>query len=267
MNTIIVDYDESARQTLHVMMSDFKRINVIGQFSTAEDTLQYVMAQQPDLELVILDTQLPQMNGVDLAIHLKEIYHDIIIIFQADSDEYAMDAFRMKAAGYVLKPYRKNELDYALESAFLLSKRTKKRVYARTFGHFDLFVDGEPVHFKSAKAKELLALLVDRQGGVVTSEQVIATLWEERPNDEGTQNLASKISKTLKKELDAVGAGNIICLGRGTRNLRVDTLDCDLYQFLAGEEQAQFKYYGEYMSDYDWGENRIEALNRLIEKK
>ncbi|MBO4998394.1 MAG: response regulator [Lachnospira sp.] len=267
MNTIIVDYDESARHTLYVMMSDFRRINVIGQFSNAEETLQYVMAERPDLELVILNTQLPKMNGVDLAIRLRELYHDIIIIFEADSDKYAMDAFRMKAAGYMLKPYRKYELDYALESAFLLSKRAKKRIYARTFGHFDLFVDGEPVLFKSAKAKELLALLVDRQGGVVTSEQVIATLWEERPNDEGTQNLASKISRTLKNELDAVSAGNIICLGRGTRNLRVDALDCDLYQFLAGDKQAELKYYGEYMSDYDWGENRIEALNRLIEKK
>lgn len=267
MNTIIVDADESARNTLVVMMRDLKRINVIEQFSNAEDALQYVMEQQPELELVILDVQLPQMNGVDLVERLKAIYHDIIIIFEANSDEYAMDAFRMKAAGYVLKPYRKNELDYALESAFLLSKRTSKRIYARTFGHFDLFVNGEPVHFKSAKAKELLALLVDRQGGVVTSEQVIATLWEERPNDGGTQNLASKITKTLKRELDAVGAGDIICLGRGTRNLIVNALDCDLYQFLAGEKEARFKYYGEYMSDYEWGENRIEALNRLIEEK
>ena len=35
--------------------------------------------------------------------------------------------------------------------------------------------------FKSAKAKELLALLIDRQGGTVTTDQVIGTLWEDRP--------------------------------------------------------------------------------------
>ncbi len=54
---------------------------------------------------------------------------------------------------------------------------------ARTFGYFDLFVDERPVMFKSAKAKELLAVLVDRQGGTVTTDQIIGTLWEDRPND------------------------------------------------------------------------------------
>ena len=39
-------------------------------------------------------------------------------------------------------------------------------IFIRTFGYFDVFVDGVPILFRSEKAKELLALLVDRRGGI-----------------------------------------------------------------------------------------------------
>ena len=49
-----------------------------------------------------------------------------------------------------------------------LTKMEGKRIVIRTFGYFDIFVDGETIPFSCKKAKELLALLVDRRGGFVT---------------------------------------------------------------------------------------------------
>ena len=46
-----------------------------------------------------------------------------------------------------------------------LTKMEGKRIVIRTFGYFDIFVDGETIPFSCKKAKELLALLVDRMGG------------------------------------------------------------------------------------------------------
>lgn len=166
-----------------------------------------------------------------------------------------------------MKPYKRSEVAYAIESAYLLSKRSDCRVFVRTFGHFDVFVDDKVVVFKSGKAKELLAYLIDHQGGVVTTDQVISVLWEDRPNDEYTQNLASKIGRTLKKELEDAGIGDLLQLGRGTRSVNLDLLSCDLYDFLDGKEDAKRQYYGEYMIDYEWGEHRIDSLNRLLETK
>lgn len=65
----------------------------------------------------------------------------------------------------------------------LLSRRLEKRVYIRTFGAFDVFVDNTPLSFRSAKAKELLALLVDRCGGILTSREGFTLLWENHPYD------------------------------------------------------------------------------------
>ena len=59
------------------------------------------------------------------------------------------------------------------------TKMEGKRIVIRTFGYFDIFVDGETIPFSCKKAKELLALLVDRRGGFVTTGDAISYLWED----------------------------------------------------------------------------------------
>ena len=149
---------------------------------------------------------------------------------------------------------------YAIESAMLLSKRNSPRLFARTFGHFDFFVNGKPIMFKSNKAKELMALLIDRQGGTVTTDQIIATLWEDRPNDEATQNLCSKIVKTLQDELEKAGVRDLIISSRGVKRIDTEKFDCDLYELLAGNEATAKIFLGEYLSEYSWAEARCSAL-------
>ena len=75
------------------------------------------------------------------------------------------------------KPYDRKDIEEVLERARLLARRQNKRVYFRTFGRFDMFVDGRAVYFENAKAKELLALCVDRRGGIVTIEEAADKLW------------------------------------------------------------------------------------------
>ena len=121
--------------------------------------------------------------------------------------------------------------------------------------------------FKSGKAKELLAMLVDRQGGTVTTDQIIGTLWEDRPNDVSTQNLCCKICKTLQKELDDNGIGDLLITARGVRSLDISKFDCDLYKMLDGNKHVADRYIGEYMMEYSWAENRAALLDRYLPTK
>lgn len=59
--------------------------------------------------------------------------------------------------------------------------RESNTVSIRTFGYFDVFVGENPIAFRNKKSKELFALLVDRKGGYVTSEEAISFLWEDEP--------------------------------------------------------------------------------------
>lgn len=262
MKTIVVDDDPIMGEHTDKELKNMPRIEFLAHFENPEEALDFATGNQ--IELAILDIEMPQMNGIELSKRLRIINPDMAVIFLTAHETFAMEAIRNRATAYVLKPYSVEDLSYAVETAILLSRRNERRIFARTFGNFDLFVDGKAVMFKSAKAKELLAFLVDRQGGTVSTGQIIATLWEDRPNDEATQSLCSKIAKTLQEELNQYGIGDILVQSRGVKRVDIDKFDCDLYELLNGEEHTTKKFLGEYMSEYGWAEERAAILHKYL---
>ena len=175
-----------------------------------------------------------------------------------------MNLIRLHPVAVMEVPFREGEIRYVVESAYLLSKRKRKRIYARTFGHFDVFVDGKPIMFKSAKAKEFLAFLIDRRGGTVTTDQMINVLWEDRPNDESTQNLCCKLVKKLQRELRAAGAEEMLVVARGSRSVNVESFQCDMYELLDGNQKIKARYMGNYLLDYSWSESQTALLDHIL---
>lgn len=139
-------------------------------------------------------------------------------------------------------------------------------IYIRTFGFFDVFVDGEPISFKNKKAKELLAILVDRRGGYVSAEEAISLLWEEEPATKVVRARYRKVAYWLNKQLRDCGAAEIVENDGGRRRIALDQVDCDLYQFLSGESRYQNLYGGAYMNNYSWGEYTLAELDSKVNK-
>lgn len=265
MKAIMVDDEQSAVEVFKYEARNIWELDIAGTFYNGSAALEYIGSN--DIDIAFLDIEMQGMNGITLGGEIKKKLPDIMLVYMTGHDKcdkYAMSTIDLHAAGLLRKPYSEEDLRYAVESARLLSRRGKKRIFARTFGYFDLFVEGKPVLFKSAKAKELLALLVDRQGGTVTTDQIIGTLWEDRPNDVSTQSLCSKTCKTLEKELRKNGAGEILISSRGVKCLDTDKFQCDLYMLLEGKQKAAERYIGEYMMEYSWAENRTALLNKYI---
>ena len=103
------------------------------------------------------------MSGLELALELKRLQPGVHIIFVTGFSQYAVDAFAMHASGYLLKPATEEAV--LRELTFLYQEREAgARVRVKTFGGFDVYVDGEPLRFGRAKSKELFAYLVDRRG-------------------------------------------------------------------------------------------------------
>lgn len=262
MKTIIVDDEKCAIEVFKYESRKIGEVELVGEFDDGQEALDFI--DENEVELAVLDVNMSGMDGILLGSEIQNRVPGIMLIYITSSEQYAMDAIKLHAAAYLIKPFSEKELRYAIESARLLSKRNRKRIVARTFGHFDLFVDDKPIMFKSAKAKELLAMMIDRQGGTVTTDQIIGTLWEDRPNDYSTQNLCSKICKTLEKELSENGVDDILISSRGVRRLDTDKFDCDLYQMLDGDLKAADRFIGEYMVDYSWAESRMALLDKYI---
>ena len=134
------------------------------------------------------------------------------------------------------------------------------KIFIRAFGYFDIFVDGKPLLFHSPKEKELLALLVDRRGGTLTSEEAIATLWEDAPFDEKIHARFRKIAMQLKLTLEEAGIASILVNRRGVRNLDISQVVCDYYEYLKKSPEYLNTFGGNYMSNYSWGENTLGQL-------
>ena len=148
MKTIIVDDEESAVKVFLNEADKIPELEIAATFRNGIDALRYI--EKNDIDLAVLDVNLDDTDGILLGNKIRNYIPDIMLIYITGYEDYAMDAIRLHAAAYLIKPYSTEELSYAVESARLLSKRKNKRIFARTFGHFDLFIDDKPIMFKSA---------------------------------------------------------------------------------------------------------------------
>lgn len=135
-----------------------------------------------------------------------------------------------------------------------------RKVVIRTFGYFDVFVDGHPIAFRNKKSKELLALLVDRRGGFVSSEEAIGFLWEDEPVNAVTLSRYRKVALRLKNILEEYGITDIVESVDGKRRIVTDRVSCDLYDYMTGAAEFSSLFKGSYLSNYSWAETTLGEL-------
>ena len=111
---------------------------------------------------------------------IKESFPEAKILFCTAYSEYAFEAYRVYALGYLLKPVKADDIRETLrnmdkswmEETTTQKLSSQKTVKVQTFGNFEVFVDGRPMSFERAKEKELFAYLVDRRGASVTTAEI-----------------------------------------------------------------------------------------------
>ena len=139
------------------------------------------------------------------------------------------------------------------------------RVQVRTFGYFDVFVNDKPIVFRNEKAKELLALLIDRRGGYISSEEAIGFLWEDESANSVTLARYRKVALRLKNTLEEYGISDLLESVNGRRRIVADRMQCDLYDYLADPAANAQLFKGSYLTNYSWGEMTLsELLNQQM---
>ncbi len=257
MKTILVDDELLSLANFEIECRDIEEIEVVGTFENPLKALEY--ASENEVDFALLDVEMPEMNGLELGSRLKEMHPKMVLIYVTGYSQYIMDALKMKADYCIMKPYDKRDVEDALERAVLLSKR-KKRIQVRMFDRFDLFVDGQAVYFSNAKAKELLAICMDRCGGNVTMEEAIDKLWPDRAYDEKVKRLYRKAVMNLMAILKSRGVEDLFMTGRGVCWIMKDMVECDYFTYLENPEKHRNLFKGEYLFDYSWGEETLAKL-------
>jgi hypothetical protein len=151
-------------------------------------------------------------------------------------------------------------LVYNENASQLSPTSSKNRIFARTFGHFDLFVDHVPVVFSNKKEKEFMALLIDRNGGTLDTNEAISYLWEDEEVNERISRRYRKLCTTLKNTLIKHGIEHIVINNHGIRSIDTSALTCDYYELLNGNPKYKDAFHNVYMADYSWGESTLANL-------
>lgn len=254
MRFLAVDDEDLALQNLMDAIREAAPTCELTGFTSPREAAAYARANT--LDVAFLDIELGSANGLTFAKELKELQPNLRIIFVTSYDQYAVDAFAVRATGYLLKPVTSEDIRRELTFAYGAPPRAAQ-VRVQTFGGFDVFADGKPLVFNRAKAKELLALLVDRRGNVVTTREACAVLWEDRPYTRLQKNYFQTVVSDLRATLRDAGMEDILVKSRNALSIAPAKLDCDSYRFLDGEVRAINSYRGVYMRSYSWAEFRI----------
>lgn len=100
MKALIVDDNDIARTTLAHLAKQVPNLTIVNQYSNAIEAYNHL--QNNHVDLIFLDIEMPEMTGIELTKAL--LGKETIIIFTSSNKEYALEAFELNIADYILKP-------------------------------------------------------------------------------------------------------------------------------------------------------------------
>jgi two-component system LytT family response regulator/two-component system response regulator LytT len=114
--TLLVDDEPLALAELSHLLKDFPDIEVVGSGSNGLQALDLIESIEPDL--VFLDVQMPGLDGLGVVRTLRARQTPLPhIVFATAYDHYAIEAFRLEAMDYVLKPVERSRLEETIARA------------------------------------------------------------------------------------------------------------------------------------------------------
>lgn len=228
----------------------------IMDFKRAAEVLSAITEQGARPDVVFSDIELPGMDGLNLAVQIKNSAPGAKIVFVTGYSQYALEAFKRHVNGYLMKPVDADMIRTELDAMALPlpTPEQPEKLRVRCFGHFEVFWRGKPVVFQRRQSKELLAFLIDREGRACTAEEIAAALWEDDGDLTAAKHRVRNLVSDLRATLRALGLEGLLIRERRQLAVRRDMVDCDYYRMLAGDMTALNAYGGEYMVDYSWAE-------------
>ncbi len=261
MRAILVDDEAIMLRSFMRNSADIPEINVIAQFQSAEEAIEF--ARENPFELALLDVRLPGMDGIELAVRLREIIPELLIVFISAYDEYLRNFNEIGGDYYILKPYKKETIRMMAEKMSLLAGRLEKNIYIQMFGRFNVMKDGVPLKI-SGKTKEILALIASRRGKEISNEEIYGTVWENREYSNERMKVYYNALSRLKHALAEAGISDLLLSTQRGQMLNTAICDCDYFAWQDGNMGNNDRFEGEFLSEYSWGDPILaEIMNKI----
>jgi two-component system LytT family response regulator len=127
LRVLIIDDEALARERVKTLLREHPDVEIAGECADAEQALVAIDREAPDL--IFLDVQMPETTGLEL---LREIGADRLplVVFITAFDEHALEAFRLNAVQYLLKPIDREEFRTAMARVRQLARSPRQEAEA-----------------------------------------------------------------------------------------------------------------------------------------
>ena len=116
INVVIAEDEPLSNARLQRFLSNIDEIHHVYSATDGEQALSLINQHQP--ELLVLDINMPKMTGLEVAMHVSNSsLRSPAIIFTTAYDEFALNAFKVNALAYLMKPIQESELQEAVKRA------------------------------------------------------------------------------------------------------------------------------------------------------
>ncbi|WP_176215092.1 response regulator [Cytobacillus gottheilii] len=284
MKACIIDDEIYAVKMLEKMLKSLKGVEITDSFTDPFAALPKLRIHPPDV--IFLDMELGGMHGLQFAEIVLEEQLPIEIIFVSAHPHYALDAFEVSAADYLLKPVTKMRLEKAIAKVrekiqfyqeLKKVKRDKQNLHICSFGSLRLVSqNGNEMKWRTKKVKELFAYLWEHKGSSVHKAKIIDEFWPDIDADKAMTLLHTTVYQ-LRKTLKEAGLENPILLKNDTYSLVADFQSDrqELQELLDQPEPAEKNmmkilklYKADYLEEeaYFWASQTREDIKQAVQE-
>lgn len=271
MRVCILDDEIYAVKLLEKKLNSITGIEICGTFTEPNTALTELRKLKPDV--LFLDMDLLEVNGIQFAEKLLEEQLRIEVVFVTAHTQFALDAFDVNAADYLLKPVQTERLERAVARAAERVELYKQKIEQSkcennpfkvyVFGALRLISkDGSEFKWRTRKGKELFAFLWHNQAKPVHKSKVIDALWPEMDAEKAISLLYTTVYQLRKKMKDAGIKENPIKLKNDSYSLVISSLSSDVEELNSlikenarSDQQAEKileLYAGDYLEEEDY---------------
>jgi len=277
---MLVDDMRPALRELEFLLKKYPDISIAGMYIDPLTAIEKIGELKP--EVVFLDINMPQLQGIDAASRILDASPATDIVFVTAFDQYAVEAFELHALDYLLKPIAQERLEKTINR--LRKENTAVRdcnsskLKIRCFGRFQLgWEDREPVRWRIEKAKELFVYLLQNHNRSISKDELMDKLWPEEDSQRAIKLLYNGIYY-IRKALDAYGIDRTLICISNNYNLQLGPVNWDVERFYelvtaSGDkpevlEEIEALYEGDYLEGefYPWSDFEREKLSKLYGK-
>ena len=245
-------------------------------------------SQSQTFDAALLDIQMPEMTGLELADRLSAVTPEMNFIFITAFNNYATEAFELNAADYILKPIRQERFNRALDKIKkdLVEKENaiinlSSEIYIQAFSKMLVTAGDNILKWRRQKSSEIFAYLLHQQGTPVHKEKLCEMIWPEYDPLKALAYLQT-IMYQLRKNIAEIGDNITIEYADHCYRLNMTGVRYDVDLFLEAYDQAYSDtppsletllkaeqiYHGAYFEEegWIWSMGRQQALAQKYQK-